>query len=126
VVSGTIAFEGNGCVKEYIGGYEDWLRQSQSSTATPTVPIDTPKKPVEKTKPATAKNQLTFKEKMELDALPQQIERLEAEKTILQKEIETPRFYQQDKNTVALTLKKFTDLEEKLKTLYARWDVLSS
>ena len=48
VVTSTLVFEGNGVVREYVGGYEDWLRHKTAAekeaakAASPRIPIDTP------------------------------------------------------------------------------------
>jgi ATP-binding cassette subfamily F protein uup len=79
VVTQVIAFEGDGKLMEYVGGYEDWVRvqkfQAAKAIAAPTPP-KVAEKVVEKPK---ASNKLSYSEKKELEALPKQIADLEQE-----------------------------------------------
>jgi len=86
VVTQTVAYEGDGRWREYIGGYTDWVAQratvqaAASAAAKVTVaPAVKGDKPVA----AAAKSKLSFKEQKELDGLPDLIARLEAEQTTL-------------------------------------------
>ena len=122
VVSSTIAFEGDGKVREYIGGYEDWLRQRSDHSA--------PKEPAKdnaetstqtkKTKP----NKLSYKLQRELDLLPEKIAQLEATVTQLQETMADPDFYQQDQQTVANAGAELNKTQEALDQAYARWEEL--
>ena len=88
VVTSTIAFEGDGRWREYEGSVQDWLIQSkrareiaaQRLAAAPPPPAAAPAPAVEAPKVATApRKKLSYKEQRELEALPAQIEALEAE-----------------------------------------------
>lgn len=124
VVTSTLVFEGQGRVSEYVGGYEDWLRQrpnpSQASTPVaapkPAAPVPTPsnKNP----------SKLSYKEKTELAALPAQIEALEARIQQLQHSMMEPGFYQQSAADIATARQQLAQAEEELATLYARWELL--
>jgi len=81
VVTQVIAFEGDGKLTEFGGGYDDWrrFREQQAAQAASAKP-DIPRKTPGTAKPAGAtKSGLSFNEKRELDALPERIEQLEAE-----------------------------------------------
>src|SRR3989339_1813269 len=84
VVTQVIAFEGDGKLIEYAGGYEDWVRvkKYQASVAVVKPATSTPPRAaaaaVEKAKPA---GKLSFKETRELEDLPRRIEALEREQT---------------------------------------------
>ena len=90
VVTQTIAYEGDGRWREYVGGYSDWIAQRPAAPASPAA---TPAKsappapaaaPVKTDKPAAApKSKLSFKEQKELDSLPDRIAALEDEQTTL-------------------------------------------
>ena len=121
VVTSTLAFEGNGVVNEYVGGYEDWLRQSRTR---PT-PTQTKKADKKETKPEKKKTKLSYKDQYELDTLPQKIESLESEQTEIQNQIAEPDFYQQDKKEVDKTLSRLSELEKELESTYERWEELS-
>ena len=121
VVTSTLAFEGDGQINEYIGGYEDWLRQSRQASA-----ADTVKKTEKKeTKPEKKKTKLSYKDQFELDTLPQNIEKLETEQDDIQKQISDSEFYQQEKSTVDKVLSRLSELEKELEAAYKRWEELS-
>src|SRR5688572_2162135 len=90
VVTSTLVFEGRGKVQEYVGGYDDWLRQRdvrESAIANRESP-----RPVQKPAIANAgiKKRLSFNEQREMDDLPGRIERMEAEQTELHARIASP------------------------------------
>lgn len=120
VVTSTLAFEGDGQVNEYVGGYEDWLRQSRQVN-TSTTARKTEKK---EAKPEKKKTKLSYKDQFELDTLPQNIEKLEAEQEQLQNQVAEPDFYQQEKKDVDKVLTRLSELEKELETTYARWEEL--
>jgi ABC transport system ATP-binding/permease protein len=136
VVTSTLVFEGNGRVQEYVGGYEDWLRQRADATGAT---------PVESKKPAaTASNassspiavatapapaagkKLSFKERRELDELPGRIEALETEQTQLEATIADPAFYRNPAQTITNTLARLETVQASLLEALARWDTLDS
>ena len=121
VVTSTLAFEGDGQVNEYVGGYEDWLRQSRQAN-TPSTVKKNEKKEV---KPEKKKTKLSYKDQFELDTLPQKIEKLETEQEQIQNQIAEPDFYQQEKKEVDKVLARLSELEKELETTYARWEELS-
>ena len=91
VVTSTIVFEGKGRLQEYVGGYDDWLRQR-------TEPDDPVKglpggQKQKKSKPPREKQKLSYKETKELETLPLKIETLEGEKQRLLETLNSPEFY---------------------------------
>ncbi len=123
VVTSTLIFEGEGKIEEYIGGYQDWLRQRKAAVMEKTPPVKTEtKKPAGKK--AAAK--LSYKEQKLLAELPKQIEAWEVLQQALQTVISTPDFYQKDPDTVAATLKQVTELESNLAAAYRQWEELES
>lgn len=121
VVTSTLAFEGDGVVNEYVGGYEDWLRQSRSNLAKVEKKAAAPKE----AKPEKKKTKLSYKDQFELDTLPQKIESLEAEQEEIQQQVAEPDFYQQDKKDVDKVLARLSEVEKELETTYTRWEELS-
>lgn len=128
VVTSTLAFEGDGVINEYVGGYDDWLRQSKERAANKKSQSSANKKSSNKEtiKPeGKKKEKLSYKDQYELDTLPQQIESLESEQTEIQNKIAEPDFYQQDKKDVDKVLARLSELEKELETTYERWEKLS-
>ncbi|MBI3563479.1 MAG: ATP-binding cassette domain-containing protein [Gammaproteobacteria bacterium] len=128
VVSSTIVFEGEGQLHEYVGGYEDWLRQRRDSvaangksTAVRIFSADVPTAAPE----GLARPKLSYKQSRELDALPQQIEQLEYEQTQLQQQIADPTFYRQNKAAIGDLMARLTVLEQTIQAAYMRWEQLS-
>ena len=137
VVTSVFAFEGDGLVKEYVGGYSDWVRQggkfppesaggdgNDSDTlkteATAEAPAKAePAKPAEK--PAPKGKKLSYKLQRELDQLPGVIEKLEAELEELHTITGDGAFYQGDPAKVAKTLDKLQHKESELETAMDRW-----
>ena len=128
VVTSTICIEGNGLVNEYIGGYDDYLRQSESNAlqTVSEVKVDVKKsvKPKIKTSPAASK-QLTFKEKRELEEVMPNIEKLEEEQEKLVALFTDAEFY---KNAEDITVAKnrLDFLKDEIKRLYERWEYLDN
>jgi ATP-binding cassette subfamily F protein uup len=123
VVTSTLVFEGNGRVQEYVGGYQDWLRQKIE----PQAPVVTR----ESQRPAKAagagvKRKLSFNERREMDELPGRIEGMEAEQAALDARIVSPDFYKESADDIARALARVDELKDSLHDAYARWDELDS
>ncbi len=125
VVTRSLVYEGGGRVGDYIGGYDDWLRQRQHQAPTQTPPKVTaaPSPAPAATAPAS---RLNSKDKRELDQLPGRIEKLEAEQTKLAAEISAPGFYQQARETIAKVELALAKTQKELGTAYARWEELEA
>ena len=119
VVTSTLVFE-HGQVNEYVGGYQDWLRQrSPAPTAKAAKPASTPAAPP-RAAPA-GKKKLSFREQQELKELPLRIEALESEITTLQARMSDPDFFRQDPATVASATQALSEHEQALEQAFARW-----
>ncbi len=126
VVTSTFAFEGDGRVVEYVGGYEDWLRQ-RAAASVPEAPGPIRPAALVASKPAAQPvRKLTFKERREFDALPERISGLEAEGARLQGEITSPDFYKAGAESIKQTLARVETVRGELDAAYARWDELDS
>ncbi len=126
-VTQVIAFEGNGQLTEFGGGYDDWLRfteQRAKETA------NTPKTKVETPKPAAAsaptKTKLSYKEQIELDQLPEKIEALETEQAAINLTLADPEIYKSDLDKATALQIKLTELDETLINALSRWEELES
>ncbi|HAW25226.1 MAG TPA: ABC transporter ATP-binding protein, partial [Pseudomonas sp.] len=130
VVTSTLVFEGNGVVREYVGGYQDWLRQggsvkllgvgeakdgkeSKSEATTAAAP-----RPAE---PVPAKKKLSYKVQRELEALPGKIDAAEKSIAGLQEEMAQPTFYQQSAERSGETIAKLEAMQRELDELLERW-----
>ncbi|CAN5697768.1 ATP-binding cassette domain-containing protein [soil metagenome] len=132
IVTSTLAFEGEGKVTEYVGGWEDYLRQSRSlqagSRETPLVAV--------RSNPAAdrddvaagitgegrpARRKLTFKEARELDRLPAAIESLEEEQARLRAEVEAPDFYKAGADRMRAVVARADEVARELERLLKRW-----
>jgi len=126
VVTSTLAFEGDGRIKEYDGGYDDYLRQRQSSAPAPTpAPAAAAAKPA----PAPAKERpkkLSNKERRELEELPARIETLEATRQGLHDTMADPAFYRRDGEAIAEVKAQLDALEQELAAAYERWEALEA
>ncbi len=128
VVTSTLVFEGNGVVREYVGGYQDWLRQggsprllgvAETKETKTEAPASKPAAPVAEAAPA--KKKLSYKIQRELEALPGKIDAVEKSIAALQAEIAQPAFYQQTAEHTGETLARLEALQKELDELLERW-----
>jgi ATP-binding cassette subfamily F protein uup len=125
VVTRCLVFEGGGRIGEYVGGYQDWVRQRPEKTA-PKVetkaaaPVAAPKPAP---KPAA---RLGYKEQRELAALPGQIEKLEAEQEQLSAELGDGSIYQRDQRRALAVQERLSAIARELGHAYARWEELEA
>lgn len=129
VVTSTLVFEGDGVINEYVGGYDDWLRQASArdSKALPKKPPTRAEDNRQQTAvkdPPQKKKKLSYKAQRELEALPKRIEVLEAEQTKLMKKVGDPSFYQQRGDEVAAVNARLAELESELTRCYEQWELL--
>ncbi len=127
-VTQVIAFEGNGQLTEFGGGYDDWLRFTEQRASvisnTPKTRATEQKQGATSLKPAKAK--LSYKEQLELAELPEKIEKIEAEITIMNNTLADPAIYKADLEKATSVQIKLTELDELLLNSIARWEELES
>ena len=123
IVTSTIVFEGNGRLVEYVGGYDDWLRQRTPEAQAGKEKAAKTGKPRQ---PRQYARTLTFKEKKELEALPALIEALEAERNGLHETLAGPEFYKQDSSKLPAIKARLEELEIAVPEAYERWEFLES
>ena len=124
VVTSTFVFEGGGAVREYVGGYDDWLRQRPFAE-----PGDGRKRPEKKPRLRNRDDRprkLTFKEKRELEGLPGEIETLEREQEELYAAVADPAFYQDAGKEVVRTTGRLAELEGLIEERLSRWEELET
>ena len=121
VVTSTLVFEGNGSINQYIGGYDDWLRQRKTEQ-----PASSQQPAKAQTKASSASKKLSYKDQRELDNLPQEIENLETQIAELSEQISQPDFYRGDRNDIAETETRLSELQQQLSHCYDRWESLEN
>jgi len=132
VVTSTLVFEGEGRVSEYVGGYEDWLRQKPALGASSDSPVRGRgsldlRGPVRgSSDPPASPRKASYREQQELLALPGRIASLESEQLRLQAAVAAPAFYKEPAETIARTLTRLEAIEQELLDALARWDELDS
>jgi ATP-binding cassette subfamily F protein uup len=131
LVTSTIVLDGQGGAKEYVGGYDDWLRQSQEEAAARVEvkvekPAAAPASPTE-----NDPRRYSYKERRALEAqkqelanLPGRIEALEAEQHDLSVRMADPAFYQRESAEITRDVDRLKALEEELAQAYQRWEEL--
>ena len=127
VVTQVIAFEGDGKLIEYVGGYEDWVRvkKYQAGVAATKPAVSTPPRavaaPVEKSKPAS---KLSFKEQRELEELPKRIEALEREQGDIAAHLADGTIYRTDAKRAKQLQTRNEEIEAEVIVTMARWEEL--
>ena len=127
VVTSTLAFEGNGVINQYVGGYDDWLRQRDATAKTSTKTPEKQAKPAKSSKTTNnTSKKLSYMAQRELDSLPAEIERLEEEISKISQQMNQPDFYQSERSVTAAVEKELSQLQDKLNHCYQRWEELES
>jgi ATP-binding cassette subfamily F protein uup len=128
VVTQVIGFEGDGNLREYVGGYEDWERVKQSQAAEAasrkTAAAAPAAKPAAAAK-APVKAKLSFKEAREVEALPARLAALEQEQTALSARLADPELYSDPAEAKRLQ-DRVAALEEELLAGMTRWEELEA
>lgn len=127
VVTSTLAFDGHGNIKEYHGGYDDFVRQSEanqsavqsaSSTSqkisTTSTPASSPKKP----------GKLNNKQREALKTIPKRIEELEKQQVDLHTTMSDPEFFKKKKSEISAATNQLEANSKELDSLYDRWEEL--
>ena len=127
VVTSTVVLEEDGKVQEDVGGYSDWARRGHKLAVTddPTEQ-DRRKQAASERRKNRKPNKLSYKDQRELDALPAEIEALEAGIANLQQDIAAPDFYSQDTETVQEKLRELSAAEQHLEQRIERWGELET
>ncbi len=126
VVTSTLVLEGQGRVKEYAGGYDDWLVQRKEPAATePEKPAAKPQaKPKPQADQSDGRQRLTYGEKLELEKLPARIEKLERRQSEIHERMSAAGFFEQERETITQATEELKVVEEELSEVYSRWEDL--
>ena len=133
LVTSCYVFEGEGKISEYIGSYDDWLRQkpavkapnkTQKSAKKKDTPLEAPA--TESRNEATESKKLSFNEQHELKNLPLEIEKLEARISELEVLMSEPDFFSQEHKKVSAITDELQQSQTILKEKYDRWEELEA
>ncbi len=126
VVTSSLVFEPEG-VREYVGGYDDWIRQRKARLA------ENQEEETEQSKPKTtgktkqtSTKKLSYKDQRELELLPDKIEELEQKLSDLHTKMADPDFYQGPPEQIAAAQKETQQYQEELSHAYSRWEELEA
>ena len=125
-VTQIIAFEGKGKLSEFGGGFDDWQRftaQRAQAEASQEKAKTEPAKPA--INPQATKTKLSYKEQIELEKLPDQIDMLEKEQTTINNELANPDTYK-DAEKVKNLQTRLNEIEALLLDAISRWEALES
>ena len=132
VVTSTLVFEtADGgtapAVKEYVGGYSDWLRQRpQTPPSKAAAPRPAAAAAPPQPEAGGGRKKRSFKEQRELDSLPALIDSLEGELSTLHAAMAMPDYYRQSGDLLARDQARLRDLESRLAAAFARWETLEA
>jgi len=126
IVTSTIVFEGDGRLAEYVGGYDDWLRQRSLSSPGGTEKAKKKEKPGKSRPQQERLRTLTFTEKKEIAALPALIESMESERAGLYETLADPDFYRQDGSRIPAVKARMAELDKEIPAAYERWELLEA
>jgi ATP-binding cassette subfamily F protein uup len=131
VVTQTLAAEGNGIWREYVGGYSDWLQQRRRPTTEPrSSKSDTG--PAGKSDESRAQSpakdkpraKLSYKDQRELASLPDEIEALEREQSELNALMSGPDYHRRGAQQIRDDRRRSEEIEALLATKFQRWEFL--
>lgn len=130
VVTQAIVFEGEGSLREYAGGYQEWvqsrsnvkaLQQANNSSARSAVKL-----PQVKKSKSSGSVGLSYQEARELEVLPEKIDILEKEQEAVSRRLSDPAIYKSNHNEAMVLQARAVELEQELATCYSRWEVLEN
>ncbi len=126
VVTSCLVFEGDGRIGEYVGGYEEWVRQRAAPA--PAGKSSGAKRPAQApgAKPPVGSRKLGYKAQRELADLPAKIEAVESQLDSLQSAMGVADFYQQGGEAIAAANAQLGELQSQLAELYRRWEELEA
>jgi len=123
VVTQTLAAEGEGYWKEYVGGYSDWLAQ-RPQAAMPEKTATAKAAPTEKAQRPAARNKLGYKEQRELEQLPDELEALEKEQAELTARMSGADYHRQAPAQLRIDRERLAEIERLLDEKFTRWSEL--
>lgn len=130
VVTQVIAFEGDGKLAEYVGGYEDWVWVKKQQAMQQRMPASTvtPVKSLQQKAGVAPRlgTKLSFKEARELEQIPLRIVTLEQEQEKLAASLSSGSLYRENPDQARQFQERSADIENELMELMVRWEELAS
>lgn len=132
VVTSLLVLEGDGSVREFVGGWSDWRswraarEQELASQRAAQISTSVAETTRSSTMPVRRAKRLSFKEQREFDELPQRIESLESRKGALEIRVAEPHFYQGTTESIRDSLQQLQQLTEDIDAAYSRWAELEA
>ena len=130
VVTQVFAFEGDGHVQAYAGGYDDWLQQRPAAKASASATAGSQGRSdmatVVSARPSVRRAKMSFSEVRELESLPGKIAALEKEQAALQAQLLDPAFYSQSPKLVTTLGERANAIGVELEVILARWEALEA
>ena len=123
VVTSVLVFEEGDTIKEYVGGYSDWVRHGKqlSEKDDPNQGAATNAVAIKERDAVQKKQKLSYQLQRELDALPERLEKLEQEINYLQEQIAEPEFYEQSFEATSEVMDTLASLQKELDQVMDRW-----
>jgi len=127
VVTQVIAFEGEGMLQEYMGGYEDWVRaKSLLKEDMEKVARRRKKDPKARASKPIPQPKLSKKEADELEVLLEKIEALEQEQSSINGKLSESETYQDSPDKIIKLQIRLASIEKEVMNYLARWDELET
>jgi ATP-binding cassette subfamily F protein uup len=128
VVTQTLAAEGGGRWREYVGGYSEWLEQRPDEPRPS--PQPSPASAADGDRPRQASGakpaKLSYKETRELAQLPAEIEALEVEQRAINERMSQSHYHQQGAAQIKADGVRLAEIEQQLSTAFDRWAELEA
>ena len=122
VATSTLVISPDGLVKEYDGGYDDYMRQKPLESIDNAATSSS-----EKTaKPVVRPKKLSYKEQRELESLPAKIDEFETGIRKIHDEMSDPAFYRKESDHIGKTNAKLQKMEQDLALAFVRWEALEA
>ena len=131
LVTQLLVFEDDGRLTEYLGGYDDYLRNRPKDSAKKPAPQSAPsrsKGDLKKPSPPESRKPRKFlnRERRELEEIPGRIEELETEQEQLSQILADPELYQDETGRLSATRNRIGEIQTELDRLYRRWEELEA
>ena len=116
VLTSVFVMQGKGLVGEYVGGYDDWLKEKKKTKSASS------KKPADGTQKENRKGTaFGFKQNRELNALPKKIEKIETQQEALHLKMADPDYFRTPPDKIAADREETDRLTAELDAIYERW-----